>query len=104
MDRLIGKLEEGNDSAAFYVEDYGFFFGEDDMLNPRTPRQFRIPRRREAGNAWAFETHGFMKHLSRLFGKVGLCKIDYPKNLDVDFYADLKVISYLLSERGGNAF
>jgi N-acylneuraminate cytidylyltransferase len=101
LDNLIGELEKGNDSAAFYVNDYGFFFGEDDMLAPRIPRQLRVPRRREAGNAWAFETKGFMEHKSRLFGKVGLCEIEYPRNLDIDFYADLKVISYLVKEQEG---
>ncbi|MFQ5714594.1 MAG: cytidylyltransferase domain-containing protein [Candidatus Scalinduaceae bacterium] len=96
---LLEKIKDGCDSAAFYVEDFGFFFGESDILSARRPRQDRKPRKREAGNAWAFSKQEFIKHKSRTFGQIGLCKIEYPKNLEVDSEDDLYVIERLLQLR-----
>lgn len=89
------------DSAVFYTDDYGFFFGIDDILRPRLPRQVRIPKKREAGNAWVFTKAGFIKHKSRLFGNIGLCNIEYPKNIEIDSYDDLVIVERImqLSER-----
>ncbi len=100
--KLIRKVkEEGCDSSVFYVEDYGFFFGLDDVLVPRLPRQVRTPKKRESGNGWVFTKEGFLRHKCRLFGDVGLCKIEYPKNLEIDSYHDLYMVERLLqlSER-----
>lgn len=99
LDVLIAMVEDKYDSAAFYVEDYGFFFGEDHLESTRTPRQYRPPRKRESGNAWAFRTEGFIENKARLFGNVGLYKIDYFKHFEVDNYNDLKIVSYLLKDR-----
>ncbi|MBI2889505.1 MAG: methyltransferase domain-containing protein [Nitrospirae bacterium] len=97
---LIAKVnEDGYDSAAFVVEDYGFFFGLDDVMTPRVPRQMRTPRKREAGNAWAFRKDGFLRHRCRLFGDVGLCSIAFPKNLEIDSYEDLVLTERLLQVR-----
>lgn len=102
FDLLIGLVKNGYDSAAFYVEDFGFFFGEDHMESARMPRQYRPPRKRESGNAWAFKTDGFIENETRLFGKVGLQKIDNYKHFEVDGYDDLKIVSYLLKDREFN--
>jgi len=96
---LLEKIKDDCDSAAFYVEDFGFFFGEKDILSARRPRQHRKPRKREAGNAWAFCKQGFIKHKSRTFGQIGLCKIEYPRNLEIDSEEDLNVIERLLQIR-----
>ena len=93
---LLEIIKEGHDSAAFYSEDYGFFFDESDVLSPRLPRQVREPRKREAGNAWAFKKDGFLESGSRLFGRVGLCKIEFPKNLEIDDDNDLQIVERLL--------
>jgi len=95
--RLIKKIhEEGYDSAVFCVDDYGFFFGIDDVLSPRLPRQIRTPKKRETGNAWAFRKEGFLRHKCRLFGDVGTCNIDYPKNLEIDTDCDLFMVGKIL--------
>ncbi len=96
LSRLLEVINEGHDSAAFYMEDYGFFFDESDVLSPRLPRQVREPRKREAGNAWAFRKEGFIKSGSRLFGRVGLCKIESPKHLEIDDENDLNILERLL--------
>jgi CMP-N-acetylneuraminic acid synthetase len=95
LSRLIHMLDK-YDSCAFYTEDYGFFFDLDNMNKPRTPRQQRIPRKKEAGNAWAFRKSGFLKMKSRLFGSIGTLKIDHPTELEIDEPSDLLIIeSYL---------
>ena len=96
---LLELLSSGYDSAAFYMEDYGFFFEDDNMLSPRLPRQRRQPKKREAGNGWAFMKKGFLEAESRLFGKVGLCKIEHPKNLEIDDEHDLQIVERLLQLR-----
>lgn len=97
---LLSKLDEGNDSAAFYSEDHGFFFDNDDeIFKPHLPRQLRTPRKREAGNGWAFKKNGFLKNRSRLFGRIGLCKIDYPKHLEIDSESDLIIVERLMQLR-----
>ena len=100
FDNLILSLN-GHDSAAFYVDDYGFFFELDDMNKPRSPRQLRKPRKREAGNAWAFLKKGFIKAESRLFGRIALCRLDSPKELEIDTKADLNLIESIIEARGG---
>ena len=91
---------EGCDSAAYYTENHSFCFDLDEDRNKlrseRLPRQKKIPRKQEAGNAWLFETNGFLKHKSRLFGTIGLCEIKYPKNLEIDDMNDFYVIEYLM--------
>ena len=89
----------GHDSAAFFVEDYGFFFELDNMKKPRTPRQLRKPRKREAGNAWAFLKKGFIKSESRLFGRIALCRLDPPKELEIDVKADLNLVESIIKAR-----
>jgi CMP-N-acetylneuraminic acid synthetase len=96
LSQLIYMLEK-HDSAAFYTEDYGFFFDLDDLHNPRLPRQQREPRKREAGNAWAFSKKGFLKHKTRLFGDIALCKLDYPSELEIDTPSDLSVIESIMN-------
>ena len=97
--RLLKKINNGYDSAAFYVEDYGSFFGESYIFSVRLPRQHKKPRKREAGNAWAFCKQGFVKHKTRMFGQIGLCKIEYPKDLEIDSDDDLSAIERLLQIR-----
>jgi len=95
LSRLLNLLKI-YDSAAFYAEDYGFFFDYHDMLSPRAPRQERIPLKREAGNAWAFKKEGFLNNKSRLFGGVGLCRIDSVRALEIDEMRDIDLISCVL--------
>jgi CMP-N-acetylneuraminic acid synthetase len=102
LDRLIGTVAfGGKDSAAFYVNDYGHFFEHHDLVNTvRIPRQEREPLKREAGNAWAFTTKGFMKHKTRLFGDVGYVEIAEPKNLEIDAYHDITLAaSHIIEKR-----
>lgn len=94
-DNLLRHLD-GHDSAAFYVEDYGFFFEIDDMTTPRMPRQSRSPRLREAGNAWAFTKNGFQKSKTRLFGNIATCRLSPPKELEIDDHADLELLESIL--------
>jgi len=99
LTNLIKQItEEGKDSAGFYVEDYGYFY-EDDLTIPRTPRQLMTPKKRETGNAWCFTSSGFYKHKSRLFGNVGIVKIDKPKDLEIDEWYDMQMASSLLNYR-----
>lgn len=95
FDNLLQNLK-GHDSAAFYVDDYGFFFDLDDMSQPRMPRQSRTPRKREAGNAWAFSKNGFKESASRLFGRIALCRLDQPKEIEIDDLADLYITESIL--------
>jgi CMP-N,N'-diacetyllegionaminic acid synthase len=89
------------DSCFFYVEDYGYFYELDDIVGkPRLPRQERTPKRRECGNAWFFRKDGFLVHKTRLFGVVGMVKLDPPKHLEIDTNEDLDLISCLLDKRG----
>jgi N-acylneuraminate cytidylyltransferase len=101
LDRLIGTVVfTENDSAAFYVNDYGHFFEHHDLVNTvRIPRQEREPLKREAGNAWVFRTKGFMEHKTRLFGDVGYVHISEPKNLEIDNYHDITIAASLIIER-----
>jgi len=101
LDRLIGMVPfGGKDSAAFYVNDYGHFFEHHELVDTdRTPRQQREPLKREAGNAWAFTTEGFMKHKTRLFGDVGYVEIAEPKNLEIDDYHDITLAASLIIEK-----
>jgi CMP-N-acetylneuraminic acid synthetase len=98
--RLIRTIE-GNDSAAFYTKCDSFFFGLDNKLltSQRLPRQIKESKKQEAGNAWIFKSKEFLKNNSRLFGKIGLCEIKYPKNFEVDEPIDLDIIKYLLKKR-----
>jgi len=100
LDRLVGTVMFDNkDSAAFYVNDYGHFFEHHELVGTdRTPRQQREPLKREAGNAWAFTTKGFMKHKTRLFGDVGYVHIAEPKNLEIDNYHDIILAAALIIE------
>ena len=97
--RLLKKIEEGYDSASFYMEDHGFFFDEDDMESPRLPRQARKPRKREVGNGWAFKKQGFLKSGSRSFGRIALCKIESPKDLEIDTEIDFQLVERALQLR-----
>ena len=91
------------DSSVFYVEDYCTFFDFkadiDLMKKPRQPRQKRKPRRREVGNAWAFRADDFMKYKVRLFGNIGLCKIQPPRDYEIDEVSDLMVIEAIMSQK-----
>jgi CMP-N-acetylneuraminic acid synthetase len=93
------KLLENNNSAAFYVEDYGFFFELDDLRTVRTPRQLRLPRLRECGNAWAFKVGGFLEHRSRLFGSIGLVQIERFKAHEIDTLYDLRIAELIMTLR-----
>jgi CMP-N-acetylneuraminic acid synthetase len=101
LNMLIGTVTfGGKDSAAFYVNDYGHFFEHHELVDTdRTPRQQREPLKREAGNAWAFTTEGFMKYKTRLFGDVGYVKIAEPKNLEIDSYHDITLAAALIIEK-----
>ena len=96
LDRLVECMKEGKDSAAFYVNDYGHFFELDDMMRVRVPRQQRNPRKREAGNAWAFRIDGFFKYRSRLFGNVGMIEIEEPRHLEIDTQSDFDLIECIM--------
>jgi CMP-N-acetylneuraminic acid synthetase len=100
--RLISKIKI-YDSVAFYYETDSFFFDfEDDFIKlttPRLPSQKKELRKLEAGNAWIFEIEGFLKHGSRLFGNIGTCKIESPKELEIDEPGDLTLAECLLKRR-----
>ena len=87
------------DSAAFYTEDYSFSVDDDTFKHPRIPRQKRKPRRREAGNAWVFKVDGFRKYMCRTFGDIGLCKIDEPKQHEIDTWDDLDLAHYYMRSK-----
>jgi hypothetical protein len=57
------------------------------------------PKWRETGNAWCFRISGFYKHKSRLFGDMGLVKIDKPKDLEIDEWHDIQMAAALLNYR-----
>lgn len=99
---LIRAVED-HDSAAFYVEDCGLFFDEEGDMKllraARLPRQVRAWKKKEVGNAWIFKTDGFLKHGSRLFGKIGLCEIEPPKDIEIDDIGDVEVIECILKRR-----
>ena len=97
LSRLIAALRD-HDSAAFYIEDYGFFFDYHDMTLPRIPRQGREPLKRECGNAWAFNKDGFLASKSRLFGRIDLCNIEHPREVEIDEPEDLISVSCLMKE------
>jgi len=89
-------IQKKNDSVMFYTEDYGYFTEINDMKKPRIPRQERVPLTREAGNAWSFSKSGFLKSRCRLFGQIGLCKIDPIKSYEIDEVSDLKLLECLI--------
>ncbi len=95
--KLISKLDT-SDSAFFFTYDYGHFYKINDLTKPRVPRQKRKPLKREAGNAWAFKKDGFLKHKSRLFGKIGSVKIDHLKTYEIDEAEDLLFVNYLIKK------
>jgi len=101
--KMIALLKEGVDSAAFYIEmfDYFFDFQEDYeyLMKERKPRQDWEPRKMEVGNAWLFDIKKFKKYKARMFGKIGICKIDKPKHLEIDDPEDLLLVEYLLKQR-----
>lgn len=92
------------DSAGFYTECYDYFYSIANdvelMVKPRQPRQLKTPRKKEAGNAWMFNNEGFLKHRTRLFGKIGMCKIDFIKNLEIDEPEDLEMFKGIMMTRG----
>jgi CMP-N-acetylneuraminic acid synthetase len=99
LDRLIAQVtKHGKDSAAFFIEDHGHFFGVDDMFRERIPRQKKSAKRRETGNAWAFTVQGFLEQQCRLFGNVGLVPIDPPRNLEIDSWHEFRIAEFLLKE------
>ncbi len=102
--RLIKSVKK-YDSAAFYVEDCGLFFDEEEDMKllraARLPRQVRAWKKKEVGSAWIFKTGGFLKHGSRLFGKIGLCEIEPPKDIEIDDIGDVEVIEFILGRRDG---
>jgi len=91
------------DSAGFYTECYDYFYSfandVEAMVKPRQPRQLKTPRKKEAGNAWMFSNEGFLKHRSRLFGNIGMCKIDFIKSLEIDEPDDLELFRSLMMSR-----
>ena len=99
---LIKELDKKFDSVAFYTENYDFFFDiKDDyikIIQSRQPRQTKTPRKNEAGNAWLFSIDGFKKTKSRLFGNIGLVKIDHPRQLEIDEPNDLPLMECLLKQ------
>jgi len=101
LDKLIMVVMGDKDSAAFYVKDYGHFFGIDDMMRVRLPRQIREARKRETGNAWAFKTEGFLKTKSRLFGDIGLVEIEEPRHLEIDTPYDFSVVEFIMKNKLG---
>ena len=98
LEQLVHRLSEF-DSVAFYTCDYGFHFEIDDLMSPRAPRQIRKPKKREAGNAWAFNAKLFQKFQSRLFGKVGLVEIDELSAFEIDEPNDLVFAEMMNSKK-----
>ena len=68
-------------------------------MSPRAPRQIRKPKKREAGNAWAFNAKLFQKFQSRLFGKVGLVEIDELSAFEIDEPNDLVFAEMMNSKK-----
>lgn len=104
LNKLIALVTQGKDSAAFFVRDYGNFFGIDDMTQVRLPRQMREPKKREVGNAWSFKVGGFLKYKSRLFGDIGFTEIEEPRHLEIDSISDFYLIECIMQKklkRGG---
>jgi YrbI family 3-deoxy-D-manno-octulosonate 8-phosphate phosphatase len=97
--RLLGMIGKGFGSASFYTEDFGYFFDEGEVFGPRVSRRRRAPRKREAGNAWAFRMQGFLKGEKRTFGRVGLCRLEPPRDLEVRTEGDLLVAERVLQVR-----
>ena len=96
LKKLMEKLND-NDSVAYYTEDFGYHFDIDDMARPREPRQTRTPKKREAGNAWAFHVAPFKHYKSRLFGKVGFVKISNFGAFEIDEPFDLIIGESIIS-------
>lgn len=92
--KMVEKLSQF-DSVAFYTADYGFHFEIDDLKSSRAPRQIRKPKKREAGNAWAFNAQLFKKYQSRLFGRVGLVEIDNFTAFEIDEPSDLEIANMM---------
>lgn len=104
---LIDTILLGFDCVAFYTEDYSYSFdSEEDLIkikNLRLPRQLKTPKRKEAGNAWIFKTTEFLKYKTRLFGELGttlgLCKLDTPKQFEIDELNDIDICKCILKTR-----
>ena len=99
LQALISLVKNGYDSAACYIEDYGFFLDDEIIKQPRQPRQERTPLKRETGNAWAFKIDGFKKYGCRTFGNIGKYKIEFPKNLEIDSWDDRDLLSYYIMKK-----
>jgi len=99
LSELISLIQNGYDSAACYTDDYSFSLDDDTVNHPRIARQLREPRRREAGNAWAFRIDGFRKYKCRTFGGIGAYKIDEPKQHEIDSWEDHNLASYYMRSK-----
>ncbi len=93
-------IKSCKDSAGFYTECYDYFHDfKDDveaLRQPRQPRQLKTPRKKEAGNAWMFDSLKFLKYKTRLFENIGLCKISFKKNIEIDEPDDLILIENIM--------
>ena len=58
----------------------------------------REPLKRECGNAWAFNKNGFLASKSRLFGRIDLCKIKHPREVEIDEPEDLISVGCLMKK------
>ena len=95
LETLLERIKEGFDSAAFYTEDYGYFFDE----ITRLPVRMRAARKREAGNAWAFLKEGFLARKEKTFGRIGLSRLDAPKDIEINSELHLHMAERVLQLR-----
>jgi len=99
LGKLLERIGEGFDSTAFYTDDPGYFWEEGGAIRPSLPHRIRAIRKKEAGNACAFLKEGFLASKERTFGLVGLCKLEPPKDIDINTECHLHMVERMLQLR-----
>lgn len=100
--KLINCINEGYDSATFWYKEYASFFGIDDIIERSSlPRQLKKPKKRLAGNGWAFRVGDFLKKKTRMFGNIGMIEITKKEGFDIDNPEDLIIADVIMRKNNG---
>lgn len=92
----IALVKERYDSAACFVDDYGFFADDLHELMKRPMRQDKKPRIRETGNCWVTRTSVLRKTTHRFGGNVGIHIVAPETALEIDNETDWRLVESLL--------
>ncbi len=98
IDALLGRIEEGFDSACC-VSEVKMFLMDDEELLERPMRQAHRSRIRETGNGWATRVATFRETANRICGRLGTVRVSSFEATEIDSPEDLLVVEALLRRR-----